>query len=85
LQKSNSGNVGHLVNKNNGHKHHHGQCGYIINPPERCDFKKRTVKSEENSDEDEDAFKTVVSTKGQFTSFLQVRNISKIINVTTFI
>lgn len=40
---------------------------------------KRKGKSEIDSDEDEDVFKTVVSTKGQFTSFFQVRNISKVI------
>lgn len=41
----------------------------------------RVIKSmeEENSDEDEEAFKTVISNKGQFTSFLQVRNISNLI------
>jgi len=38
---------------------------------------KKKVKSEEDSDEDEEAFKTVVSSKGHFTSFLQVRNLSK--------
>jgi len=41
---------------------------------------RRRVKTiDENSDEDEEALKTVVSAKGHFSSFLQFRNISKIL------
>ena len=41
---------------------------------------RRRVKTiDENSDEDEEALKTVVSSKGHFSSFLQFRNISKIL------
>ncbi len=41
--------------------------------------KRKRFKSDihEDSDEDEDALRKVVSSKGQYTSFLQVRNISK--------
>ncbi len=38
---------------------------------------RRRAKSEDDSDEDEEALKAVVSSKGHFTSFLQVRNQSK--------
>lgn len=62
-----------MLNEGGGHGHGHGHDDDV---KMLTDDKKSPIlpEDDEDSDEDEEAFKNVVSAKGKFASFLQIRN-----------